>query len=257
VNTETCTLNPAFLLLLSLTQDYSYVDEPIRSVMFSPQTFWYDKQTLPRVYQHDNLLWPLGYNVSATGDRSGSPNNEKPWLHTGGMDDVKEGFVKRFYWSPAGKRVKIWRTYGSVSDNQGATHLGISKWVGEFPIGAIVGEILMDGKRDFEVRARRKVALGEWEHFQFEKGPKPRGYISVRSCVDCHNDVTKDANELDGSRDWYGQVGSLEQHGPIHLHFFNYRGVTGAGTALTFNDALKHLYEVIDRKNEPNRTEAR
>jgi hypothetical protein len=242
-------LNTALIVLFGLMPDYSYVDEPIRTVMFSPETFWYDKQTLPRVYQQDNLLWPLGYNVSATGDRSGSPNNEKPWLHTGGLDDVDGGGVKRFYWSPAGKKVKIWRTYGSVFDDQGVEHLGITKWVGEFPIGAIVGEILLDGKRDFEVRARRKVATGEWEHFQFERGLKPRGYVSVNNCVECHRDVTKDANEIDGSRDWYGQVGSLEKHGPIHLHFFNYHGVTGAGAPVTFNQELKHLYEVVQKAN--------
>jgi hypothetical protein len=228
-----------------LAADYGYVDEPIRSVMFGPQTFWYDQQSLPRVYQHDNLLWPIGYNVAGNLDRSGTPNNEKPWLHTGGMDDVKAGAVRRFYWSPPGQKVKIWQKYGSVFDAKGAEHLGITKWVGEFPIGAIVGEVLMDGKRDFEVRARRKVAQGEWEHFQFDKGAKPAGYVSVNNCVDCHQDVTKDAQELDGNRDWYGQVGSLEQHGPIHLHFFNHRGVSGAGTPVTFNQDLKHLYEVM------------
>jgi hypothetical protein len=241
-------VNPFFPLLLALMPDYAYVDEPIRNVMFSPQTFWYDKQTLPRVYQHDNQLWPLGYNVSGTLDRSGSPNNEKPWLHTGGMDDVKEGNVKRFYWSPPGTKVRIWRTYGSVFDQRGVEHLGITKWVGEFPVGAIVGEILLDGQRDFEVRARRKTGRGEWEHFQFERGPKPKGYVSVNSCIECHRDVTKEANELDGKRDWYGQVGSLEQHGPIHLHFFDYRGVTGAGKTVTFNHDLKHLFKVVGQQ---------
>ena len=238
-------MNTVVMLLLSLAAEYPYVDEPIRSAMESPDTFWYDKHTLPRVTQHDNRLWPLGYNLSATNDRSGTPNNEKPWLHTGGMDNVKGAFVKRFYWSPMGEKVKIWRTTGSVRDNRGTTHLGITKWVGEFPINAIVGEVLMEGNRDFEIRARRKIAPGKWEHFQFENGRKPAGYEPVSNCVDCHSDVTKDANELDGSRDWYGQVSSLEKGGPIHLHFFDYRGVTGVGTPVTFNEDLKRFYEVV------------
>lgn len=195
--------------------------EWLRAVINDSATVW---NPAPRVIIDGVHLWRHGYNMSGDSfrrlDVSGSPNNEFPWLRTGGTDFVKGGSALRFFWLPVGSRVVVSRT------RRGFAH----RW----PVGAVVGEFLQYGGEVYETRARRKEsdnrgASGRldflnWTGYQFGPVFEPPGYEGVDNCVDCHRDIGLVPRDIDRRRgvrrDWYGVVGTGEPGGAYVDSFF-------------------------------------
>jgi hypothetical protein len=209
-----------------------------------PRTYWYTEESLPEVYESSGTLYPVGYNLAGRLDRTGSANNERPWLHTGGLDRCgPEVNVKRMLWIPPNTKIKIWNEARTLVGGQ-RNGLDYTLHVGKFPVGTVSAEFIYDGVRMFEARSRTKTEDG-WEFDQQEWGEKPKGYVAVNSCTKCHEDIGKHSFALDGVRDWYGTVRGLEPNGPIHWHPWDARGVTGAGRKPVIREDVKQLVEFV------------
>ncbi|MDB4489935.1 hypothetical protein N9045_00315 [bacterium] len=211
------------------------------------RTYWYDKESLPEAYQSNGggpvRLYKLGYNIAGVLDKTGSANNELPWLHTGGLDDCENSYVKRMLWLPKNKKIVLNKKNGKIMGGQ-RNGLEYSFIAGEYPIGTVSAEFLYDGDRLFEARSRVKNEQG-WTTFQFEYGDKPVGYIHVSSCIECHEDIGKHSFELDAKRDWYGTVRGLEPGGPIHWHPWDTSKVDGVGTTPKIRHDVRGMVEDV------------
>lgn len=209
------------------------------------RVYWYDKDSLPQAYQSSGSgpvrLFKLGYNIAGNLDKTGTANNEHPWRHTGGLDNCNSVKVKRMLYVPVNKKIKL-RTVHSKIEGGKRNGLKYSRIAGEYPEGTVVAEFLYEHDRLFEARARMK-KKNDWKTFQYEYGNKPKGYIHVDSCVECHEDIGKHSFELDEVRDWYGTVRGLEPGGPIHWHPWQTDKVGGLGTIPKLRSDVKDIVE--------------
>ena len=221
----------------------------MREVMLDPRTIWYTSDSLFPVQQSafTTSLFGVGYNMAAELDRTGSPNNEHPWRHTGGLDHCgPEVTVKRMLWIPPGTMIDVWREHGYVQ----SIGLSFVRHSGRFPVGTISAEFMFDDGRLFEIRSRTKHADQDWESRQIEYGDKPKGYVTVTNCVDCHEDIGKHARQLDLHRDWYTTVRGLEKGGPIHWHPWDTSAVKqqpGLGAQPKVRDSLQGIVRIVRR----------
>lgn len=209
-----------------------------------PRTYKYNKATLTPVFESSfwngnrltTQLFKLGANPNSSLDRTGSANNENPWLHTGGIDKVRNSVIKRMLWVPEGKKIKLYReTKRNLRRADGGIHDNKSRIAGVYPIGTVSAEFMYEGDRLYEVRSRKKTAADNWETAREHYGEKPAGYVEVNNCIDCHKDIGKSSFEVADrfgrtNRDWYGTVRGLEKDGPIHWHPFavpkNFRSIS-------------------------------
>lgn len=209
---------------------------PVYEYAKDPRAIWYSKETLPRVYEASGRLFGVGYNLAGSLDRTGSANNENPWLNTGGLDHVGGSVtIKRMLWIPPGQHITLHRKHKTVRGGP-KNGLDFSHVFGVFPVGTVSAEFIYDGNRLFEMRARVKTRDG-WLTEQEEYGVKPAGYVAVENCTDCHKDIGKHSFQLRDrtgrfDRDWYGTVRGLEPGGPIHWHPWDARGVWGQGSPM-------------------------
>lgn len=245
-------------LLVMLVSPAAATEPPdIWEVFRDPRTKMYTKASLPPMYEMLGQLFPLGYNSAARNgvqiDPTGTPNNEYPWLHTGGLDHCEPSYVKvtRVIRIPPDTEITIRR---GVPGFVAANRLDYSRMVGHFPVGTVCGEFLTDDGRVFETRVRYKTKdvgrADDWETHQVEYGGKPAGYYAVTNCVDCHADIGKHANLLEPAtrrplRDWYGTVRGLEPGGPIHWHPF-VPSASKAGAAPQIRDDVKAFVRFVN-----------
>lgn len=217
----------------------------LAAVIRDDRTLWYDADSLPGCYQSDNGLLAVGYNPATfpgQEDATGSANNESPWRHTGGLDACGPSVTaRRLLWIPAGEKIKL-RTETRVITTTKRRGIRFNRVRGWYPIGTVSAELLLDGRRVFEVRERRKTR-GGWVTDQIEFGRKPFGYKAVDNCTDCHEDIGKHSFMLDADRDWYGVVRGLEPDGPIHFHPWDTTGLGGAGIPLRIREDVRHFVE--------------
>lgn len=218
----------------------------IEQATADPRSYKYDSFNFRSVAEDDfGKLWAIGYNIAGRGnDRTGSPNNEHPWLHNGGTDNVKGLTVRRVLWIPPGEKIRL-RTRRHRVRSIG---LPYARTWGDYPDRTLSVEYLLDDKgKLFEIRSRRRVQ-GKWEAEQIEVGEPPKGYVSVDSCTDCHSDIGKHARQLDRRREWYTTVRGLEVGGPIAFHPWEwkrvYRGFGISHNKVVRND-VKHLVEWV------------
>lgn len=216
----------------------------------SPATIWVDR-SLPgsRVqYQiaEDGSLqsaYELGYNMAANKhlSRTGSPNNEAPWLNSGGFDDCDVSVISAYH-VPGKIRVKKRRVEVPAFRNPKAT-LSVRKWLGEYPVGTVAAEFVRDNQTQQVValRYRQKETAG-WCAGQIDLGPMPAGYLEVSDCTKCHEDIGKHANEIDDQQEWYTTVTGLEKDGPFAFPLLVLTGNGRDGKGM-INPAVEHLLE--------------
>lgn len=182
-----------------------------------PNAIWYSG--LRGVWENNDQLFAIGYNIAGGQfDPTGSANNEKPWLHNGGLDNVgPEVSVKRMLWMPPSTKIFLYpQTYRFRGGLRNGFRFG--RHNGIYPATTLAAEFHYDGQELFEIRSRRRDFDGVWETDQIDVGPKPNGYEPVDNCVECHEDIAKHSFQLDPRREWYGTVRGLERHGPIAFH---------------------------------------
>lgn len=243
-------MNTIILIAASVIsgQPHPLIEEAgLEKIVKDKRTFWYTKRSLPRVTQVEGSLFPQGYNMAAEPDPSGSPNNEHPWRHTGGLDNVGAGVqVWRLLWLPPGRRIVLYNERGIVPARG---MLPYRRVAGVYPNGSVSAELMYDKGSMFEVRVRRKTE-GSWSGEQYEHGPKPRGYVAVKNCTDCHKDVGRHAMAMDPRRDWYGAVSGMEKDGPIHWHPFDgdmVRRRGAAGSPVKFRQGIERFVKFDNR----------
>lgn len=216
------------LLLISTTS----LAGDLLTIVEDPNTQWYDHKTLPEVFESEGRLYRVGNNIGPEGeDPTGSPNNEFPWLHTGGLDHCgSEVAVRRALSVPKGKWIELYQATGNAAEkapegSEFPSNFPFSRISGTYPVGTTAIEFMYDKIRLFEVRQRTKTKNG-WVTDVKEYGAKPKGYVQVNNCVDCHNDIGRHPEDIDieravegiKDRQWYGTVRGLEKDGPIHWH---------------------------------------
>lgn len=218
-------------------------EEALMALSKDERTIWYNKKTLKEVYETSGEIYKLGYNVAGNLDRTGTANNEKPWLHTGGLDNCgKDVRVERMLWIPPKTKIKLKREYYKIRGGR-RNGLPYNRIAGDYPDGTVSAEFMYEGDRLFEARMRKKIEDGDWQTRQFEWGKKPKGYVAVTNCVDCHDDIGKHSFVLDAQRDWYGTVRGLEVGGPIHWHPWKTQGVGGSGRKMRLREDVKSFVE--------------
>lgn len=203
-----------------------------------PHIIWYSPETLPECYESSGNLYALDYNLAGSLDRTGSANNEKPWRHTGGLDDCNIQ-IKRCLKIPAGTWIELRTEQRRVTSGK-IRKLPYSVIVGDYPVGTVAEEYLYENNALFEIRTRIKTADG-WQASLQEFGAKPIGYNAVNDCKSCHEDIGKHSFELDGNRDWYGTIRGLEPHGPIHWHPWVTDNLGGSGIRPVIRREVQHF----------------
>jgi len=196
-------------------------------ILSSRDTIWTDPSSHPPFQvtvfsDRSEQVMPLGMNPTRRQFRhltnTGSPNNESPWRHPGGTDAIVNRLTKRTGYLIPGK-VKVWRESRMVPGQKvGQTGRGdrrVIHWAGTYPVGSAAAEFLSVDGTLRAVRVRTKTAEG-WIGEQVEVAPFPSGYEAPSSCVDCHEDIGRHANEIDDHQEWYFTVRGLEKGG-----FFN------------------------------------
>ncbi len=218
------------LLALAFTQ----VDARIVNAANDPNTFWYDDSSLPQVFQSNERLFRKGYNLAGRLDKTGSPNNESPWFHTGGTDGM-DVTVRRFVWLPPGKKIAMKFANGTTPVKP--IRPGQLTWT--YPEGSVVGEVISD----FEIRARIK-GIDNWETFAISRGKPPALYKRPDNCIQCHEDVGRHAFTITREREWYGYVRGSD--GIFTLHPFDGHAVHNGhdiGMPFKFSDKTRHLFQ--------------
>jgi hypothetical protein len=142
-------------------------DEQVTQIFQDPDTFWYDKTSLPHVYQ-DSVLPYLGvrYNTAGLAAASIAQGNmifdklgfKYPFATAFGTDFTKDVYLLDFMALPKvdGKRLNV------------AYWVEGTRWRWTFPIGTVMGEVLMikapaglkQSYYAFEVRTRRRYKGG-------------------------------------------------------------------------------------------------
>lgn len=220
-------------------------DSHVQEVRSSPRTYWYDRQSLPRLnVDTSGKVFRHGFDVSLGRDpkRTGAPNNEKPWLHPGGFDNVRGVTVVRGMLMPPNRKMRV-----SLIQRRAAGRV-VRNWETRFPAGTSVVEFINVPNGYRVVRRRTKAGENDWDTAEYETGRRPPGYVEVANCTDCHEDIGKHAWELDRNRDWYTFVATAsEPGGPMHFHPFDASKVTGTAPVWpTINPELVHLVEFED-----------
>lgn len=193
-----------------MAQDLSWIDKPILKVINDPDTIWYDG--LYKTFPDHNHLISVGYNLAGNLDKTGSANNEQPWMNTSGMESAPtSACIRRFIYIPG----KIKMSFAEVNFKSGSRNMTKSYPYGVYPNGTIAGQIFCEGLRPFAIRVLQKE--NSFHGFERTNDP-PDWYKSPQNCIDCHSDIHKHAFEIDSVRDWYGTVRGLEIGGPIHFH---------------------------------------
>jgi hypothetical protein len=220
------------------------------------ETYWYSRDTLPRVYTFmvfGDRIYKQGVDVGPKGgrneqERAGSPINMFPWEVTGGMDQVDRSRTSewRYMWVPPGEHIEIWKERAKSGNNQ-TPHYRIA---GRFPVGTMFAEYLYHEDEIFEVRCRRKDAEGIWITASYKVGVSPPGFNRELNCQECHRDAGKTAAQIDfedgrKGADWYGNVSGLEPGGPLHWHPFRVKGISSrqnnTGYPIRIREDVKHL----------------
>lgn len=228
------------LAVMCLTCNVS--DKSVFDYAADRRSIWYNTESLPKVYQNQSLLYRVGYNIAGNLDKTGTPNNEKPWLHTGGLDNCgPEVTVKRMLWVPPEEKIYVKKEDFRIEGGKRNGFL-YSAVTGEYPLGTVSAEFMYNGIELFEVRERRKTKDG-WITLQHELADKPVGYKKVGSCIQCHEDIGKHAFQLDENREWYSVVRGLEKGGPIHWHPWKTEGIGGFGIKPEIRDEVKKFVE--------------
>ena len=221
--------------------------QSLANAVADPRTLWYNRFTLPEVQESSGTLFYLGYDFNVgQADKTGSTNNEHPWLHTGGLDKCgDEVTLKRLLWIPPETKIDIFIERKSVE----SIGLDYSRVAGTYPEGTISAEFLYEKIRLFEIRVRQKKG-SKWETDQLEFGKKPVGYKAVDSCIECHEDIGKHAKTFDVNREWHSTVRGLEVGGPIQWHPWSWKEAytkQGRGSTLKVRPEVQHL--INDRRS--------
>jgi len=224
-----------FFLLTSAVQAQITVDQAKRD----PRSIWYSHATLPPVYERSGTLHHVGHNP--TNDKSGSANNEHPWLHTGGFDlvDPAKVTVKRMLWLPPKTKIRLRKMSGTTIQGP------YTRIAGTFPEGTLVAEFILDGTSLAMARSRQKVK-GQWVTDEIVHKDYPARYQVIDSCVECHEDIGQHSVDIDNSRTWAGTIRGLERGGPIHWHPFSWPSSRTESIPLAIRPAVKDLIEWED-----------
>lgn len=219
------------------------VPPAVKRAIKSPDSIWTSNQdTSQWQLKSDGSLmsvYRVGYNMALNKHltETGSPNNEHPWRHSGGFDDCDVS-VLQMYHVPG--KIRVRRVKEEVPGFR-ANSLSTAKWIGEYPENTVAAEFVRDNKTKSVVALRYRLkSEGDWITEQVDLGPMPANYQRVNNCVDCHEDITKHANELDSTQEWYTTVRGLEPGGP-----FNFPLVVRSGNGMdgkgSINPAIAHL----------------
>lgn len=221
----------------------------IMNALRSGRTVWLDRTKTPavqlQVFPGGRIdTYPVGYNMAANKhlSRTGSPNNEAPWLHSGGFDNV-DAKIMAAYFLPGKVRIKR-EEFDAPAFRKEADSLSAARLVGEYPVGTVAAEFVVTDNLVRCLRYRHKEQASGWCEAQIDFGPMPDGYREVANCTDCHRDITKHANEIDASQEWYTTVRGLEPGGPFNFPFYRITG-SGMDGKGEFNPEVAHLIEVV------------
>jgi hypothetical protein len=238
---------------------YKFVhDQTINDAMTQDSTFWYSDKTFKRVIENDHKLYPHGFNIAGRLDKTGSAVNEQPWKVTSGVEDVLDVItIKRFVYVPS--KVKLRARKSTIPERGNIPKLWIE---GEYPDGSVTGQVFTFRGVVFSIRGmQREEGFWHGEEYVNQEAIVPVGYKRASTCVDCHEDVTKDSFEIDPKRDWYGTIGiGSEIGGPIGFHPFDWRESyhkttkSGRGLRLGYsnmrvNADVAHLFDYTEIKD--------
>lgn len=160
-------------------------DAEVESRMQSPDTMWYDEESMVFLYQ-DSIETVVGGRANCVGRKVGEANVAIPAIHklvnyfgpdfrfgfpfrtAAGTDDVTNVKILNF-WSPPRRNgsvlpVKYWRASAR------------SRWNWTFPVGTLFGEVLFERGSDgnwyvFEIRTRKRYLDG-WDPNVFRPFPR-------------------------------------------------------------------------------------
>lgn len=199
-------------LLVSIVVNDASVDEALRH----RETFWYDQENMPAVYQREGLVFHKIHNAAQ------NANNESPWNRPAGTDQLEGVRSLKFLRLHKGKRIVYWAVNKKDKAGVADEHVTV---VWAFPPGTIVGELLIDEKLGlYEIRTRTRLQH-DWETKFFRSnrdlngkrlfevdnldGIKPIGHADIqRSCLECHRDTGVDQSFLPGAArsQWIGKI---------------------------------------------------
>ena len=130
--------------------------EALNNMMKSPNTFWYDKDTMKPSYQDsvgDGSYTPVGARFNTKAASVIVPEGRKlfsadgkfwsyPLGHTAGTDNSTNIKVVNFMSLPVkdGKRLPV--VYKTINDRNGKGGLGVAKWTWVYPVGTTFGEMI-------------------------------------------------------------------------------------------------------------------
>lgn len=200
-------------------EDLSWVDNHVVEKLLDHRTIWYDETTMHRVFQDNNHLVSVNYNLAGKLDKTGSANNELPWIETSGVQNVNGLYIKRFLWMPVNQKIKLYNNIDKIKERGNL----LKEWIsGIYPNKSLCGQVFFTNKGIFSIRVLEKENPHGWHGWERNRPEiTPVGYLQPDNCVDCHSDIGRDSFEIDPKRDWYGTVRGLEVGGPIHFHVFD------------------------------------
>lgn len=157
---------------------------------------------------HRTIHKTSGNALDQPGGRNG--NQEFPWAHPGGTDNVRDLTSLVGIALPEGERPHHWKTLIDA----GARH-DLPKDVWGFPVGTRFYDLLLHHGVPFELRMLKKVGTPErprWKgHVLWESGVWPVGYRGVtRDTPPAHLRTTGSA-----CLDCHARAGSWERYGPL------------------------------------------
>ncbi len=153
-------------------------DDDVQAILDDPQLIVYTDREMPKAYQFWDGQMPgvhdASYNISANGSEPfGNGNREFPWGAPAGTHRTKNVWSFRFLRLPRDEQGKVHPVVWYQARQQGDGQRGYG-W--RFPVGAVVGEVLMmkgaDG-RDycFELRVRFR-EIDDWAVDVFRPFPR-------------------------------------------------------------------------------------
>lgn len=152
-------------------------DPAVDAMVRDKETFFYDSETMPRVYQHNGGAHSPLYNIAGDGFRKldpfGNGNIEFPWGTPAGMHRVTDGSSVKFMRLPVSSGGDVRPVVYTVRSD------GFIRWT--FPAGAVFGELLTVKDSSgtghvFEVRTRTKLKDRSWAVDVFRPFPTKAKY---------------------------------------------------------------------------------
>lgn len=226
--------------------------ETVLSRLRQRSTIWVDRTADGTALQWTagangrDSVYRVGYNMAANKhlSRTGSPNNESPWLHSGGFDNTDVSIIAAYH---VPGRIKLRRRQVELPAFRNKdVRLSTTKILGEYPVGTVAAEWVLNNETQQLCcfRYREKDQSG-WCAGQVDIGPMPAGYLEVSDCTKCHEDITRHANEIDDQQEWYTTVRGIEKDGPFNFPLFVLTG-SGMDGSGTINPAVEHLLDWVD-----------